>query len=565
MLAFGAAFMGSMLTAEFINTLFDSELPEPSHWESYYPPRDLPPGAIVTRFGPSPTGFLHTGGIYVATLGKNLAHHSGGSYFIRIEDTDQAREVPGSREQFTRAFKYFDIESDENDSNSKWGPYEQSKRELIYHTYARELLRTDRAYLCFCTREELAQMTEEQLAAKLQTGYYGSWARCRNLSQAEVISRLQAEKHYTIRFRSPDGPPKRVEYVDLIRGRIEQQDNVNDIVLLKSSAQSPRLPTYHFAHAVDDHLMRVTLVLRGEEWISSVPVHLQLFKALGFEPIPYAHIAPLMKFDGASRRKLSKRKDNEADVEFYMKSGYPAGAVLHYLRGLANSRFAEMTFEESALSALSLNECGVAGPIFDLVKLESISREFIAQLPTEEALESLLTWAREYDPEMAAILSRNLPLARRIFANERRPGVDRRKDLAKWEEFRTAYGLYFQELFPLVSDPSDPRFARVEPDMVVKLAKGFADLYRHEEDKEAWFEQIRILAGAHGFAPTAAQYKKNPENFAGSISHVSNAIRIALTGLKQSPELFLVAHNLGEEEVLRRVRALTRTDAAGGA
>jgi glutamyl-tRNA synthetase len=552
-----------MLTTEAINKLFEAELPEPSHWESLYPLRDLPAGAIVTRFGPSPTGFLHTGGVYVATLGKNLAHHSGGSYFIRIEDTDQAREVPGSREQFARGFKYFDIESDENDSNSKWGPYEQSKRELIYHTYARELLRTDRAYLCFCTREELAQMTKEQLAAKLQTGYYGSWARCRNLSQTEVMRNLQAGKPYTIRFRSPDGPPKRVEFVDLIRGRIEHQDNVNDIVLLKSSDQSPRLPTYHFAHAVDDTLMRVTLVLRGEEWISSVPLHLQLFNALGFEPIPYAHIAPLMKFDGASRRKLSKRKDNEADVAFYIESGYPAGAVLHYLRGLANSRFAEMTFEESASSALSLSECGVAGPIFDLVKLESISREFIAQLPTEEALESLLTWARENDPELSAILSRNLPQARRIFANERQPGVMQRKDLAKWGEFRAAYSLYFHELFPLVSDPSDPRFAPVEPDMVVKLAKDFADSYRHEEDKEAWFEQIRRLAAVHGFAPTAGQYKKNPESFAGSISHVSNAIRIALTGLKQSPELFLVAHNIGEDEVLRRVRALTGTDMSG--
>ncbi len=551
-----------MLTDEFIKTLFDAELPEPSHWESYYPPRELPPGAIVTRFGPSPTGFLHTGGVYVATLGKNLAHHSGGSYFIRIEDTDLAREVPGSRGQFTRAFKYFDIESDENDSNSKWGPYEQSKRERIYHTYARKLLRSGDAYLCFCTREELAQMTEAQLAAKLQTGYYDSWARCRNLSQAEVMNRLQAGKPYAIRFRSPDGPPKRVEFDDLIRGRIEHQDNVNDIVLLKSSDQSPRLPTYHFAHVVDDTLMRVTVVLRGEEWISSVPVHLQLFNALGFEPIPYAHIAPLMKFDGASRRKLSKRKDNEANVEFYIKSGYPAGAVLHYLRGLANSRFAEMTFGESASSALSLSECGVAGPIFDLVKLESISREFIAQLDIEEAQEGLLSWAREYDRELAEIVSRNLPLARRIFANERQPGVQR-KDLAKWEEFRTAYGLYFQELFPLVSDPADPRFAPVEADMVVKLAKDFADSYRHEGDKEAWFEQVRRLAAAHGFAPNAAQYKKHPENFAGSITHVSQVIRIALTGLKQSPELFLVAQNIGQEELLRRVRSLTQNDASG--
>jgi len=546
-----------MLTAEFINTLFNADLPEPSLWESNYPPRDLPAGAIVTRFGPSPTGFLHTGGVYVANLGKNLAHHSGGSYFVRIEDTDQAREVPGSREQFARAFKYFSIESDEDDANSKWGPYEQSKRELIYHTYARELLRTDRAYLCFCTREELAQMTEEQTAAKLQTGYYGTWARCRNLSQFEVMSRLEAGKSYTIRFRSPDGPAGRVEFVDLIRGRIEHQDNVNDIVLLKGSDQSPRLPTYHFAHVVDDTLMRVTVVLRGEEWINSVPVHLQLFNALGFQPIPYGHIAPLMKFDGASRRKLSKRKDNEADVAYYIDSGYPAGAVLHYLRGLANSTFAEMTFEESASSALSLSDCGVAGPIFDLVKLESISREFIAQLSIEEALEALLTWARENDPELTTVLTGNLSLVRRIFANERNPAVQR-KDLAKWNEFRERYGLYFEELFPSVSDPSDPRFAPVEPSMVVKLAQGFADSYRREDNKEAWFEQIRSLAAANGFAPTAGQYKKNPENFAGSIGHVSNAIRIALTGLTTSPDLFLVAQNLGEEEVLRRVRSLTQ-------
>ena len=556
MLVCRADFNGSMLTAELINSLFDTALPEPSHWESHYPPRDLPAGAIVTRFGPSPTGFLHTGGVYVATVGKNLAHHSGGVYFIRIEDTDQAREVPGSREQFERAFKYFDIESDENDSNSKWGPYEQSKRELIYHTYARELLRRDQAYPCFCTREELAQMTEEQLAAKDHTGYYGTWARCRNLSQAEVISRLEAGKSYTIRFRSPDGAPRRVEYTDLIRGPIEQQDNVNDVVLLKSSDQSPRLPTYHFAHAVDDHLMRVTLVLRGEEWISSVPLHLQLFKALDFEPIPYAHIAPLMKFDGSSRRKLSKRKDNEANVEFYIKSGYPAGAVLHYLRGLANSRFAEMTFEESASSALSLNECGVAGPIFDLVKLESISREFIAQLSTDDALHGLQVWAQEYDAELAGILSRNLSLAQRLFAAERQPDVQR-KDLAKWDEFRGRYGLYFRELFSLVTDPADPRFAPVEPDMVIKLAQDFADSYQHVPDKEGWFEQIRRLADAHGFAAKAAQFKKDPGRFKGSIAHVSNVIRIALTGLTQSPELFLVAHNLGEEEVLRRVRALT--------
>lgn len=548
-----------MLTVDFVNRLFDANLPEPSHWESAYPTRDLPPGAIVTRFAPSPTGFLHTGGVYTANLGKNLAHHSGGSYFIRIEDTDQAREVPGSREQFARGFKYFHIESDENDSNSRYGPYEQSKRERIYHTYARELMRKGDAYPCFCTREELAQMTEEQNAAKVQTGYYGPWARCRNLSQDEVTSQLEAGKPYTIRFRSPGDLEGRVEFVDLIRGRIEHHDNVNDIVLLKSSDQSPRLPTYHFAHVVDDTLMRVNVVLRGEEWISSVPVHLQLFNALGFESIQYAHVAPLMKFDGSSRRKLSKRKDNEADVAFYIDSGYPADAVLHYLRGLANSRFAEMSFEESASSALSLSECGVAGPIFDLVKLESISREYIAQLPIDDAIESLLSWARENDPELSEVLNGNLALLQRIFANERNPAVQR-KDLAKWNEFRERYGLYFEELFPAVSDPADTRFAPVAADMVVKLAKGFAASYRHEDNKEAWFEQIRRLAADNGFAPTAGQYKKNPESFAGSIGHVSNAIRILMTGLTTSPDLFLVAQNLGEEEVLRRIRSLNENE-----
>jgi glutamyl-tRNA synthetase len=362
---------------------------------------------------------------------------------------------------------------------------------------------------------------------------------------------------YTIRFRAPEGPPRRVEFLDLIRGPIEQQDNVNDIVLLKSSDQSPRLPTYHFAHAVDDHLMRVTLVLRGEEWISSVPVHLQLFKALNFETIPYAHIAPLMKFEGSSRRKLSKRKDNEADVEFYMKSGYPPGAVLHYLRGLANSRFAEMTFEESASSALKLSEFGVAGPIFDLIKLESISREFIAQLSIDDTLKELLEWAKVYDPELAGLLTAHPSLTRRIIANEKTPGVMQRKDLAKWGDFREAYGLYFPELFSLVTDPADSRFAPVEAAMVRKLARDFADSYQHLDDKEAWFEQIRALASANGFAASASQFKKDPDKFAGSISHVSNVIRIALTGLTKSPELFLVAQNIGEQEVLRRVRALT--------
>ncbi len=545
-----------MLDPELILSLFAEDLPKPEHWESRYPMRNLPPGAIVTRFGPSPTGFLHTGGVYTANVAKNLARHSGGVYFVRIEDTDQAREVAESRAQFASAFEFFSIQSDEDDETGQYGPYEQSKRRLIYHTYARDLLLRDQAYLCFCTREELTELTEKQQAAKVGSGYYGEWAICRHLSSDEVAQRLNAGKTYTVRFRSQGDESRRIAFEDLIRGQIEMPENIHDIVLLKSSDQDPRLPTYHFAHAVDDHLMRVNVVLRGEEWISSVPVHLQLFKALGFDQIPYAHIAPLMKMDGTSRRKLSKRKDSEANVEYYISSGYPAGAVLHYLRGLANSRLAEMSFDESASAPIRLSDCGVAGPIFDLVKLGSISREFIAQLSVDEAFDGLMMWAQSYDPELAEIVQADDDLTHRLLTLEREPGAIQRKDLAKWDEFRSVYGIYFASLFTPVMDPADPRFGKVEAGMVRSLARDFADGYQHTSDKEAWFEQIRALAAKHGFAPTAGVYKKAPQDFAGSISDVSNVIRIILTGLTQSPELFRVAQVIGREELLLRAGSL---------
>ena len=545
-----------MLDHELIRSLFPGDLPEPEYWESHYPARNLPPGAVVTRFGPSPTGFLHTGGVYVATIARNLAHHSSGVYFVRIEDTDQAREVPEAREQFARAFDYFSIQSDEDDRTGQWRPYEQSKRSRIYHTYARDLLLRGHAYLCFCTREELAEMAERQQGEKVTSGYYGAWARCRHLTTDEVRSRLDAGKPYAIRLRSPEGEPARVVFEDLIRGPIEQPESRNDVVLLKSSDQDPRLPTYHFAHAVDDHLMRVNLVIRGEEWISSVPLHLQLFKTLGFDPIPYAHIAPLMKMEGASRRKLSKRNDPEANVDFYISSGYPAGGVLHYLRGLANSRLAEASFEESAAAPIRLDECGVAGPIFDLVKLESITRDYISSMSVDEAFEALSTWAETYDPALAEILKANPVVTHRVLEMEREPGAIQRKDLAKWSDFRYVYALFYSSLFALVSDARDERFRPLAPETVRTLARGFAESYRHEPDQKAWFEQIRELAAAHNFAPTAGAFKKAPEKYAGTISDVSNVIRVALTGETRSPELFRIAQVIGRDEVLRRVRAL---------
>ena len=310
-----------MLNRDEIDSLFPRDLPEAEHWERRYPPRRTPPGAAVTRFSPSPTGSLHLGGAFVATLDRAIARQSGGTYLIRIEDTDQEREVAGAVDEYERALEWCDLSTDEPASVGAYGPYVQSQRAEIYMTYARDFLRAGKAYLCFCTKEDLAASADEQRAAKVTTGHYGRWAPWRNAPDDQVRERLAAGAPYVVRFRSHGEVARRVTYTDVIRGTISADDNFNDIVILKSSANDLRLPTYHFAHMVDDHLMRVTLVIRGEEWISSVPVHLQLFDAAGFERIPYAHVAPLMKQEGSTRRKLSKRKDREASIEFYIAAG----------------------------------------------------------------------------------------------------------------------------------------------------------------------------------------------------------------------------------------------------
>ncbi len=387
-----------MLAPAEIDALFPPDLPGPLYWERQYPPRDLPDGAKVTRLAPSPTGFVHIGGIYMAMIDREVAHWSGGIYIVRIEDTDQARAVEGAIEQFSRAFDYFGLPPDEEEGTGDYGPYRQSEREDIYLSYARELLRQGKAYLCFATSAELADIRRRQEASKVPTGYYGDWAIWRDAPDDQVRARLTDGDPYVVRFRSPGVPGQRTEYDDAIRGRLSAEDNINDVVILKSASEGARLPTYHFAHAVDDHLMRVNLVIRGEEWIPSVPMHRQLFTALGFELPQYAHTALLMKQIPGGKRKLSKRKDPEASVDFYIQAGYPAQAVLYYLRGLANGAFAEMPLEQALAAPITLDELGGAGPLIDQVKLEDISADYIATLPGEEILAAVQTWAADYDP-----------------------------------------------------------------------------------------------------------------------------------------------------------------------
>ncbi len=552
-----------MLDRAAIDALFPPGLPGPAHWEQHYPPRQLPDGAAVTRLGPSPTGSMHIGQIYVAMIDDDVAHRTGGRYLVRIEDTDRAREVEGAVEQFGRAFEYLGLLPDEDIGRGDYGPYRQTEREAIYLSHVRELLREGKAYLCFATAQELADIRLRQQAAKTPTGYYGPWALWRDASDADVAARLEAAAPYVVRFRSPGRSGRRAEFTDVIRGRLSAEDNYNDAVILKSSSQAERLPTYHFAHAVDDHLMRVSLVIRGEEWLSSVPLHLQLFGALGFELPGYAHVAPLMKQIPGGKRKLSKRKDPESSVDFYMQAGYPAPAMLYYLRGLANGRLADLPLASALAEPIRLQECGVAGPLVDQAKLEDISADYIATLSGEQILAAMRTWAGTYDAELAGVLDAEPAMALRALAVERE-GVDNpRKDLRKWSDFRAAYGFFFAELFTLAG-PDDEGLGGLPPGLVRAFAADFADGYTEQSDPQEWFGQIRDLAAKHGFAPNARKLKEDPGAYPGSIREASQLIRVAMTGSTRSPDLFEVARALGRAEVLRRVRALTGVSPQAG-
>jgi glutamyl-tRNA synthetase len=548
-----------MLSVELIDSLFPGDLPQPAHWAARYPARDLPAGAVVTRFAPSPTGWLHIGGISTASVNLDLARHSGGVYLLRIEDTDQARFEEGSLAQFQASFEYFGITADESDFvGGAYGPYTQSARAEIYQTHVRELMRQGRAYPCFETPEQAEARTARQRAVGALPGYYGDWATWRDAPEEQVRARLEAGDPYVVRFRSPGAGGVRVSYTDLIRGEISADDNRNDVVILKRSDVSPRLPTYHFAHAVDDHLMGVTLVVRAEEWISSVPLHHQLFDALGFPRIPYAHVAPLMKQDGGSRRKLSKRKDPETSVGYYLEQGFPAEAVLYYLRGLANGRLAEMPLREALAEPLRLSEFGVAGPLLDMVKLDDISADYLAGLPGTQILGRLLPWLEEYDKDLATVVSAERDLALRALDVERVNTEKPRKDLRKWADFRGVYGFFFPEVFEPVTDPADERFNGIDPELVRAMAAGFAAGYTEPgPDAPLWFDQIRTLAGELGFALRQKDYKKDPGAYPGSIAHASNVIRVLITGSQQSPDLQQVCAALGRDEVLRRVCALS--------
>lgn len=540
--------------------LFPDVTLTPDELELRYPPRKLPEGAKVTRMAPSPTGEMHLGNLYGALIDKWLARQSGGVFFLRLEDTDAKREVENGTEKILSTFELYGLNPDEGASLDgdigDYGPYRQRRRAEIYHCYVKQLVRKGRAYPCFCSEQDLAEMRREQEAIKATPGYYGEWASHRDCSFEEVKSALAEGKSYVVRFRSEGDPEKYQKMTDCIKGTLEFPQNFQDVILLKSDG----IPTYHFAHVVDDHLMRTTHVVRGEDWLATLPIHLELFAAMDWKTPKYSHPANIMKMDGDSRRKLSKRKDAECALSYYRSEGYPVPAVLEYLMTLINSNFEEWRIaNKDALLEdfqVTFGKMSVSGPLFDLAKLQDVSKNIIALMSAEEVYSLLTGWALEFDPEWHALLTRDPEYAKRAIAVGR-GGAKPRKDIALWREAKEYFSFYFDELFrPEYTFPE----AMTCDDVKTVLAR-YQELYDPSVEQGEWFDSVKKLAAEIGYAPEMKEYKKNPDGYRGHVGDISMTLRAAVCGRPNSPDLHQVMSILGRQRVCERLRQAR--DAAG--
>lgn len=523
----------------------------PEAYEEQYPVRGLKEGARVTRIAPSPTGYLHLGVLFTASVNYMTARASDGVFFFRLEDTDKKREVDGGAEDILAGLRAYGLDIDEgfeslNKESGAYGPYRQSDRAVIYHTYAKALLLQGNAYPCFCTAEELDVTRAKQEAKKMRTGYYGEFAACRNLTPEQAIERIQAGEPYVVRLRSNGDESRRIKFDDMIKGTIEMPENDQDIVLLKTDG----IPTYHFAHAVDDHLMRTTHVIRGDEWIASVPIHLQLFRTLGFKPPKYAHVSPIMKEDDGGKRKLSKRKDPEAAVHFYTEQGYPADSVMEYLLTVANSDYEEWRRthpDDSRLAfPFNLKKMSVSGALFDLNKLNDVSKNVIATMDADTVTDAVLNWAKDYDADLYEKLAADTQKAHGIFAIDR-GGNKPRKDLAKWSDV-PAYVEYFYEA--PIEYPWPEQLDKADIDAILTA---YEAVYDPSADKQAWFDTVKSICEPLGFCPEVKEYKKNPDAYRGHAGDVSTVIRVAVTGRRNTPDLCAIMQLLGKDEVSKRL------------
>ncbi len=525
----------------------------PEYYEEIYPERDLPEGAMVTRIGPSPTGFVHLGNLYNALIGERLAHQSGGAFFLRVEDTDAKREVDGAVELLLSAMEYFGIKFDEGVTENdgcigNYGPYRQRLRKDIYQCIAKKLVEMGYAYPCFCSEDDLAKMRETQIADKLNFGYYGEWAVCRKLSYDEIKKKIENGEQYVLRFRSQGDINNTVEVYDGIRGMLALQENYQDFVLLKSDG----IPTYHFAHVVDDHLMRSTHVSRGEEWLSTLPMHVQVFDTLGWKRPVYCHTPVLMKMDGDTKRKLSKRKDPELGLDYYKAEGYLPEAVREYLMTVLNSNFEEWRAEnpdkDMTEFKFTTEKMSTSGALFDMMKFDDISREIIFKMTPEEIYEKMALWLEEYNPEFKALFTRDKELSLKAI-NVGRDAARPRKDLTNWKQASQFLSIYYDESLKM----EDAFPENVNDEDKKCIINKYLEAYNHNDDNSEWFQKIKDITEELGYAVKPKDYKKNPEMFKGSITDVSNVIRVALTGRTNSPDLWEICHIIGEDAMRGRL------------
>lgn len=540
---------------ELAELLFPDVTETPEDMEQKFPPRVLPEGAVVSRAAPSPTGFVHLGNLVQGLTSERMSHQSGGVMFLRVEDTDAKREVPGAVETLIDALSHYHIEFDEgatvDGDRGQYGPYRQSRRAAIYHVYAKKLVQEGRAYPCFCTEEELVKMHEEQEAEKANFGYFGRWAVWRDRSMEDIRAMLDAGHPWVLRFRSEGSIEHKIKFTDLIKGNLELTENDIDHVLLKSDG----IPTYHFAHAVDDHLMHTTHVVRGDEWLPSLPFHIQLHQALGFRPPKYLHIGPLQKMDGTSKRKLSKRKDPELALTFYKAEGYPVESIYEYLLTILNSNFEDWRRANPALPAsefkFSYKKMNPAGALFDVMKLRDVSKDVISRMSADAVYQEVLTWAGEFDSEFAACLGAQPELARAALAIGR-GGKKPRKDFAIWREVRGYMGFFFDEFFT-VEDAYPEQFA---PAVIRAALEAFLASYDPADEQSVWFDKIKAAADSLGFASDMKAYRAAPEQYPGSVADISMFLRIAVTGKQNSPDMYEVMRVLGADRVRARIGAM---------
>ena len=560
----------------------------PEEIEAMYPPRELPEGAKVTRLGPSPTGFIHLGNLYGAFVDERLAHQSGGTFYLRIEDTDDKRYVEGAVETITSALKFFDINFDEGAEmeGGAYGPYYQSQRGEIYQTFVKDLVKRGQAYPCFLTEEELSEIRAEQEAAKVTTGIYGEYARCRDLTYEEIEANIAADKPYVIRIKSKgnqvdpahcchesgaacttrsgakcvnhDGTMY-IHVNDAIRGEVAMPANDQDVIILKATG----IPTYHFAHVVDDHLMRTTHVVRGEEWLMSLPIHVELFDKCGF-PLPtYCHTAVLMKIDEETggKRKLSKRKDPELSLDYYRNEGYHPQAVKEYLLTILNSNFEEWRMANPDASIdefeFTTEKMSSGGALFDLDKLNDVSKDVLLKIPAAELAEFMAGWAAEFRPELAPLFDGSAdasygPEYLAKILDLGRDGKKPRKDLIYAKQIFEFIRYFYDDYFVI----EEPVPEEVSDEDAREILQRYLDSYDHSDDQSQWFDKIRAIAVDLGYAAKPKDFKKHPEDYKGHVGHVSTVIRLAVMGRTQSPDVWEIQQILGEERTRARIEAL---------